>query len=99
MSNASLAYQKGDLITIKQSTMICLMNNKGDSWSFTTTKIPTNAIFLGYASHGSDDKDRTMFEYLKSSSPILRACKIAIGNDIAYVDAKSFFFHIQRREA
>ena len=97
MSNISVAYQKGDLITIKQSSMICLMSAMDDGWSFTTTKIPTNGIFLGYASHGADEKDRTMFEYLKKSSPIMRACKIAIGNDIAYVDAKSFFFHMKDR--
>ena len=97
MKNRSMAYQKGDLVTIKQSSMICLVNNGGGGWSFKVTKSPTNGIFLAYATQESNDEDRTMFEYLKSSSPITRACKIAIGNDIAYVDAKSFFFHMKKR--
>ena len=95
MNSGSVAYQKGDLITIKQASMVCVVS--GDSKSFRVMKNPTNAIFLSY--RANNEEDRRVFEYLKTSSPIIRACKIAIGNDIAYVDAKSFFFHIQRQEA
>ena len=94
MSSNSLAYQKGDLITIKQSSMVCMVS--GDNKKFTTTMKPINGIFLSYTSLTDDTK---MYEYFKRSTSILRACKIAIGNDICFVDAKNFFFHIQRQEA
>jgi len=94
MNNGSLAYQKGDLITIKQSSMICAVS--GDSTRYSTVKKPTNAIFLSYAEHVTED--RTLFDYLSRYTPIGKACKIAIGNEIWYVDAKNFFFHIQRHE-
>jgi hypothetical protein len=93
MNSMSLAYQKGDLITIKQSSMVCMVS--GDNKQFTTTRKPINGIFLSYT---SPTDDSVMYEYFKGSTSILRACKIAIGNDIYFVDAKNFFFHIQRQE-
>ena len=93
MNSPSLAYQKGDLVTIKQSSMVCTL--AGGTRRFITINKPTNGIFLSYSANS--EEDRHMFEYLKQSTPITRACKVAIGNDICFVDARSFFFHIKDR--
>lgn len=90
--SVGMAYQKGDLITVKQATMMCVWS--GSVRRFITTKKPTNAIFLSYKA--TSPEDEIIFQYLKHSTPIMKACKVAIGNDICFVDAKSFFFHIQR---
>lgn len=91
--SCGLTYQKGDLITIKQATMICVVS--GNMKRFATTKKPTNAIFLSYEAASAEDE--IMFEYLRHSTPISKACKVAVGNDICFVDSKSFFFHIKDR--
>ena len=87
-----MTYQKGDLITVKQASMMCVQS--GNTRKFITTRKPTNAIFLSYKPTNS--KDQIMFDYLSTSTPIMKACKVAIGNDICFVDSKSFFFHIQK---
>tara|TARA_Y100001938_G_C8058914_1_gene416045 strand:- start:154 stop:471 length:318 start_codon:yes stop_codon:yes gene_type:complete len=95
MTSGSYLYQKGDLITIKESSMILFWQMPSSDRSFRTTKKPTSAIFLGLAKEMTSEED--VYTYLVNCTPIRNPCKVAIGDAVAYVDQSHFFFYNRRK--
>ena len=95
MNNGSYLYQKGDLVTIKESSMVLYWQVPNSTRSFKTIKKPTSAIFLGLAKE--TEKNSDIYSYLINHTPIRNPCKVAIGNAVAYVDQSHFFFYNNRR--
>ncbi len=87
-------YQKGDLVTIKQSSMVLYWQVPDSTKSFKTIKKPTSAIFLGLAKE--TEKNSDIYKYLINHTPLRNPCKVAIGNAVAYVDQSHFFFYNRR---
>ena len=98
MNSGSLLYQKGDLVTIKQASLVCT-SELGDNGelrrSFSQLKKPINGVFLGFLDNRIQD-DIDDLEYLKRAAMMRTPCRIAVGKSIYYIDEKSFFFHIQK---
>jgi len=94
MSRGDLTYQKGDLVTMKQASLVYQKHEtpSGIKKKFETLSKPTNGVFLGFL----DMSDQDDLEYLQSSASMKSPCRIAVGKSIYYIDEKSFFFHIQR---
>ncbi len=95
MSSVSYLYQKGDLVTIKQSSVVLYWQVPEQSKAFRTIKKPTSAIFLGLAKE--TEKNSDIYSYLINHTPIRNPCKVAIGSAVAYVDQSHFFFYNNRR--
>ena len=94
MSSTHLFYQKGDLVTMKQSCLVFekTYTDKGiPQRKFWRLAKPLSGVFLGFAP--SQDED---FRYLQDSASMKTPCRIAVGESIYYVDEKSFFFHTHR---
>ena len=102
MHSGSYTYQKGDLVSIKQSSMIVyIKETAGENYNpkeFRTAKKPMPAIFLGFLKESSDDADKELYNYLSRNTSIKNPCKVAIGNDYGYVDGSQFFYHNKRRK-
>jgi hypothetical protein len=94
MNSATHLYRKGDLVMIKQSSMV-LYWIPDSIKSFKTIKKPTSAIFLGLAKE--TEKNTDVYSYLINHTPIRNPCKVAIGDAVAYVDQSHFFFYNNRR--
>ena len=94
MSSISYLYQKGDLVTIKESSMVLYWQVPNSTRSFRTIKKPTSAIFLGLAKEIEENSD--IYSYLINHTPIRNPCKVAIGDTVAYVDQSHFFFYNRR---
>ena len=92
MNDRSFIYRKGDLVSIKQDSMILYWDH-GDRM-FSSTKKLENGIFMGIA---REDSSKEVYEYCTKYTPIRNPCKIAIGNRMCYVDETSFFFYNKRR--
>lgn len=92
MNSGSFLYAKGDLVSIKQDTMVLYWDH-GDRM-FKTIKKPQNGIFMGIA---REDSNKEVYEYCKAYTPIRNPCKIAIGDRMCYVDEASFYFYNKRR--
>ena len=92
MSRGSLVFRKGDLISIKQDSMILYWMN-GDR-AFSSTKKLVNGIFMGIANH---DNSKEVYDYCTKYTPIRNPCKVAIGDRMYYVDETSFYFYNKRR--
>ena len=92
--NNGCYYEKGDLVTIKQSSMVVYWEVPDETKSFKTTKKPTVAIFLGLAKE--TEKNSDIYKYLINHTPIKHPCKVAIGNAVGYVDQSHFFFYNRR---
>jgi len=95
MNSLSYIYQKGDLITIKESSMVLYWQVADSIKSFKTTKKPTSAIFLGLAK--DTERNTDIYQYLINHTPIRNPCKVAIGSAVAYVDQSHFFFYNRRK--
>ena len=95
MNSGSYLYQKGDLVTIKESSMVLYWQVPNSTSSFKTIKKPTSAIFLGLAKE--TEKNSDIYSYLINHTPIRNPCKVAIGDAVAYVDQSHFFFYNYRR--
>ena len=92
MNRTSLIYKKGDLVSIKQDTMILYWDH-GDRM-FSRAKKVHNGIFMGIA---KDDVDSEVYDYCVNFTPIRNPCKVAIGDRMCYVDETSFYFYTKRR--
>ena len=94
MPSGSCTYQKGDLIRIRQASLLYKLGK--DRVAVSTTSSPTYGIFLGYwKEHANNfaahvDTESGMF----FNSP----CLIAVGTQKYIVDAKNFNFHTERRK-
>jgi len=91
----SWTYQKGDLVTIKEKSLV-FYHTPGSagvqsSSRFHSIPYPINGVYLGAL-----DKNDTAFPTPGAGSPFRKPCKIAVGNKIYVVESGSFFFHIQR---
>lgn len=95
MNNTAYIYQKGDLVTIRQSSMVLYWHVPDSTKKFKTIKKPTSAIFLGLAEE--TEKNTDIYSYLINHTPIKNPCKLAIGGAVAYVDQSHFFFYNNRR--
>ena len=95
MNRVSYLYQKGDLITIRESSMVLYWQVPNSTKAFRTTKKPTSAIFLGLAKE--TEKNTDIYSYLINHTPIKNPCKVAIGSAVAYVDQSHFFFYNRRK--
>ena len=96
MGSGSFIYQKGDLVTLKQASLVyqkTLSPDGAQKRKFMNLPKPINGVFLGFLNQ-FDELDE--LEYLQSSASMKSPCRIAVGESIYYVDEKSFFFHIQR---
>ncbi len=93
MKSSCYIYQKGDLVTIKQSSTV-LYWQMPSKRTFSTINKPTSAIFLGIA---KEDPDSDVYDYLIKHTPIRNPCKVAIGDMVGYVDQSHFFFYNRRK--
>jgi hypothetical protein len=91
MNNSFMHYQKGDLVTIKQKSMVLEKSSEnGESKTFFTLDKPVNGVFLGVLA--DEDPENYEIHYGVGLS-MKNMCKIAVGKSIYYVDERSFFFH------
>ena len=99
MHSGSYTYQKGDLISIKQSSMILYVRDEQSEnlKEFRTLRKPMSAIFLGFLRESRDAEDKELYNYLSRNTSIKNPCKVAIGTDYGYVDGSQFFYHSKRR--
>ena len=99
MNSGSLVYQKGDLVTMKQASLVCQIEKDMDGTlkrSFRRLSDPLSGVFLGFLDKRLVE-DNDDLDYLNRSAAMKTPCRIAVGKSIYYVDEKSFFFHnIQR---
>ena len=98
MNSGSLLYQKGDLVTMKQASLVCQTFPSGDGdikRSFRQLNKPMNGVFLGFLERSIED-DAEELTYLQRACQMRTPCRIAVGDSIYYIDEKSFFFHNQR---
>lgn len=96
MNNKTIAYRKGDLISIKQDAMILFWNH--GQRVFSTTKKLENGIFMGLAGEDAEVISKEVHKYCVQYTPIKNPCKVAIGNRMCYVDESSFYFYNKRRK-
>lgn len=92
MQSRAHVYQKGDLVTIKQDTIVLYWDQTAGTRTFHVTKKPLNAIFLGSLSGETETK-----QYLERFTPIRNPCRVAIANKIAVLDEAQFNFYNKRR--
>lgn len=91
MNSGSVVYQKGDLISLKQNSLVLYWLGLQGNKKFETINKPTMAIFLGFC------QELEINNYLSGYTPIKNACKIAIDNKVAYIDGSQFHFYNKRR--
>lgn len=85
-------YVRGDLIRIRQGTIVLYWDKFAGTRSFHVTKEPLNAIFLGSLREECETR-----EYLETFTPIRNPCRVAIANKIAVLDETQFNFYNKRR--
>jgi hypothetical protein len=95
MNTGAVVYRKGDLVSIKQDTMMLFWDSGTYRRAFKRAKKPENGIFMGFAKEGAE---KEVHEYCIQFTPIKNPCKVAIGNRVCYVDESSFYFYNKRRK-
>ena len=102
MDSGSFTYTKGDLITIRQGSMILICDD-ADRWDsprtgnrrFQTALKPINGVFLGEVPETPEYKP--FLEYVHNFTPLRKICKIGRGTDMFYVSPTNINFCQKRR--